>query len=149
MRTIATMLTRTWITLIDICGTIDSSISYKEETNTKLNTWCLWNNITNLFLFFYANEICRWAFVQKHDILTREKITSFYGNRINCAYTVESPLKASSPQRLLSFAPANKKSIYNDSCLKPLYNGHFFTRATFFCPQGGRCLAFVESFNCI
>ena len=31
------------------------------------------------------------------------------------------------------------KNSYIDSCLKPLYNFHLFTMATFFCPQGGRC----------
>ena len=32
-----------------------------------------------------------------------------------------------------------KKKPFNDSCLKPLHNGHLFTTATFFCPQGGLC----------
>ena len=34
-----------------------------------------------------------------------------------------------------------------DSCLKPLYNGHLFTMATFFCPSVK--VVVVERFNCI
>lgn len=84
MRTIATMLTRTGITLIDICGTIDSSISYKEETNKNL-THDAYETASLIFSYYIiANEIR--AFVQKRDILTPEKITSFSGHRINCAY---------------------------------------------------------------
>ena len=31
------------------------------------------------------------------------------------------------------------RNPYTDSCLKPLYNGHLFKTATFFCPQGCLC----------
>ena len=37
---------------------------------------------------------------------------------------VEPPLTATSLQRPHFFVKADKKSIYLDSCLKPLYNGH-------------------------
>ena len=37
------------------------------------------------------------------------------------------------------FRPNVQKNSYIDSCLKPLYNGHLFTMATFFCPPGGHC----------
>ena len=39
---------------------------------------------------------------------------------------------------LQDFLSRRTENPYTDSCLKPLYNSHLFTTATFFCPQGGR-----------
>ena len=41
-------------------------------------------------------------------------------------------------QRPLSFLSRRTENPYTDSCLRPLYNSHLFTTATFFWPQGGR-----------
>ena len=53
--------------------------------------------------------------------------------------TVEQPQTATSLQWPLFFRLGGQKNQYIDSCLKPLYNDHLFTTATFFCPQGSHC----------
>ena len=37
------------------------------------------------------------------------------------------------------FSSRQTRNPFIDSCLKPLYNGHLFKTATFFCPQGCLC----------
>ena len=55
--------------------------------------------------------------------------------------TVKPPLTITSPQRPLFWWKVHTLTLVSI----PLYNGHLFTVATFFCPQGGRW----ERFNCI
>ena len=52
---------------------------------------------------------------------------------------VEPALRATSLQRPLFLIMADKKFHTLTFCLKPLYNNHLLTMATFFGPQGGRC----------
>ena len=64
------------------------------------------------------------------------RITKYYSRTSANGTSLQRPL----------FSSRRTKNPYIDSWLKPLYNSHLFTRATFFCPQGGRCT--VERFNC-
>ena len=59
--------------------------------------------------------------------------------RIGKCNTVEPALRATSLQGPLFFNHGRRKIPHIDSCLKPLYNDHLLTMATFFGPQGGRC----------
>ena len=52
---------------------------------------------------------------------------------------VEPALRATSLQGPLFLIMADKKFHTLTFCLKPLYNRHLLTMATFFGPQGGRC----------
>ena len=59
--------------------------------------------------------------------------------RIGKCNTVEPALRATSLQQPLFLIMAEKKFHTLTLCLKPLYNDHLLTMATFFGPQGGRC----------
>ena len=53
--------------------------------------------------------------------------------------TVEPALRATSLQQPLFLIMADKKFHTLTLCLKPLYDDHLLTMATFFGPQGDRC----------
>ena len=78
----------------------------------------------------------------------RRSIRSFKVSRLYfciAKYYSRTSANGTSLQRPL-FSSRPTKNSFIDSWLKPLYDGHLFTKATFFCPQGGRCI--VVSFNC-
>ena len=77
----------------------------------------------------------------------RRSIRSFKVSRLYfriTKYYSRTSANGTSLQRPL-FSSRRTKNPYIDSWLKPLYNSHLFTRATFFCPQGDCCI--VVSFN--
>ena len=77
--------------------------------------------------------------IAKRLTLLKMRVSSFLcGPRAATVTAFFSIYSRTSLQRPLFFVPADKNPLI-DSCLKPLYNGHLFTTATFLCPQGGRC----------
>ena len=86
----------------------------------------------------YFAFLCSCSFaIQTHCLLNKR----LGNNNLLCfliehVITVQPLLMATSLQSPF-FPPDGQKNSYIDSCLKP--NGHLFTIATFFCPQGGRC----------
>ena len=75
----------------------------------------------------------------KEVITSRKMMMNMMTMMMMMITSVEAPLTATALQRPLFFVPAEKKS-YIDSCLKPLYNGHFLLFPRW---------PFVKKFNCI
>ena len=86
----------------------------------------------------HLNKFCTWISLHlpKEALNALRDLQSERTFETPC--TIERPLAAASLQRPLFF-PQRTNNPYIESCLTPLYNGHLFSTATFFGPQGGHC----------